>query len=84
MDLDNEQTIKLIQANAMLSLQDYEEKNGNKNRFADILFVVNDVHAQVSEQTLEVVLFKYFIGELNMKKIVFELFKGNKIKKEIE
>lgn len=77
MDLESEQTIKLVQANMMLGLNDYMDRQSpNNKRFSKIIFYVNEIHMKVSEETLEIVLFKYFIGELSMKKIVFELFKG--------
>lgn len=78
MDLESEQTIKLVQANMMLGLNDYlERQSPNNKQFSKIIFYVNEIHTKVSEETLEIVLFKFFIGELSMKKIVYELFKGS-------
>jgi hypothetical protein len=80
MDLESEQTIKLIQANMMLGLNDCIERqtpSSLNKRFSKIIFFINEIHSKVSEETLEIILFKSFIGELSMKKIVFELFKGN-------
>jgi hypothetical protein len=116
--LSNQQTVKLIQANAVLALNEYEKSkcvqtkqgassplslntsllsnsfeeettnssnsssvNGKQhsrenNKFAQILHYSSELHAKICEKTLEMILFKYFIGDLNMRKIVLELFKN--------
>lgn len=89
MELTSESTIKVIQANLLKSLIEHERSKSNQlfsrsedkqslstARFGSILYFTNEIYTNVCEKTLEIVLFKYFIGELNMKKIVFELFKS--------
>jgi len=70
--LRNEQGIKLVQANVVKSLFGTVGVNGSK--LASILLLTSEVHNKVSENAIEMILFKYFIGELSMKKIVVELF----------
>ena len=93
MDLSDAQSVRLMQTDMVLSLNEYEKSKyaamskqnlltsndeALSNKFANILFYSNEICAKISEAALEMILFKYFIGELNMKKIVYELFKNYK------
>jgi len=72
--LSNEQGVRLVQANVVKSLLATVGVNGS--RLAGILLLASELHGKVCERTMEMVLFKYFIGGLSMRKIVVELFEA--------
>lgn len=87
MRLTNDKLVNIVQANSILSLKEYEKSKAmikqegnecNTDKFANILFYANQIHKEVAEKTLEHILFKFFIGDLSMKKIIQELLLNNK------
>lgn len=85
MDLENETAIKLIQSNFVLSLDLYERRKlltevkceenlMQSSKCSAIMSFLEEIHCKVSEKTLEIIFFKFFIGDLSINKIICELF----------
>ena len=46
----------------------------NMNKITSVMLLSNEIHSTVNERTLEILFFKYFIGDLSINKIIYELY----------
>jgi hypothetical protein len=83
MTLENIQTVKNLQKNFILLLNQYERsktesfadtESNESIRMTNLMLLCNEIHTKVNEKTLEIIFFKYFIGDLTINKIIFELY----------
>jgi hypothetical protein len=83
MVVENKQIVKNLQKSFILLLNEYEKskaesfadtESNESIRMSNLMLLSNEIHSKVNEKTLELIFFKYFIGELTINKIIFELY----------
>ncbi len=51
-----------------------DQQGQNFNKMVALMMLSTEIHSKINEKTLEILFFKYFIGDLSIKKIVYELY----------
>jgi hypothetical protein len=83
MAIENKHMVKNLQKSFILLLNQYEKtkaesftdsESNESIRMTNLMLLSNDIHTKINEKTLEIIFFKYFIGDLTINKIIFELY----------